>query len=386
MSRRRGRNEGSIFKRGDGRWVALLDLGWENGRRTRKAYYATTRAEAAAKLAAGIRARQQGLPIVGQRATLGAFLDRYLAEVARATLRPRTFESYRGIIEHHLKPALGHVPLVRLGPDTLQAFLNAQTARGLRANTVRNHHAVLRRALAQAERWALLPRNPARLVSRPRVAREEIRPLTPEEARRFLDAARGDRLEALIALALGTGARQGELLGLTWGALDLDGGAMHVRRTLQKYGGAFHLDEPKTRRSVRTIPLPAPLVAALRAHRARQLEERLRAGSEWSNTLDLVFTTERGNPILGSALYHRLQTLLRRAGLPPRSFHSLRHSAATFMLASGTSLRVAQEVLGHSTIAVTADIYGHVAEAAEREATERVGALLWAVLEPVAIS
>jgi integrase len=375
---RRGNSEGSIYQRADGRWAASIDLGYGNGRRRRKAFYGATRREVAEKLTAALRARQQGLPVVGERLTLAAFLARWLEDSARPTLRPRTFASYKMIVDYHLAPALGRVALARLTPDAVQRYLNDKGASGLSSRTLQYHHAVLRRALNQAERWGLVPRNVARLVSPPRVEHPEPQPLTPEQARAFLAAVSEDRLAALYALALGLGARQGELLGLTWADIDLADRTVSIRHTLQRYDGEWHLDPPKTERSRRTIALPASLVEMLRAHRSRQLEERLRAGAAWQGSAwgDLVFANEIGEPLSGSQLTRDFQAVLAALCLPRQRFHDLRHAAATFMLSEGVSLRTTMELLGHSTIAVTANTYSHVLPELQRDATERVSALL----------
>lgn len=376
---RRGANEGSIHHRTDGRWVAVVHLGYDGGRRRRKSFYGKSRAEVAKRLTAALRAHEQGLPLAPERLTVGVFLQRWLTQSAQPSLRPRTFQSYEMIVERHLLPAFGRIQLSRITPDAVQAYINRKLADGLDPYTVRNHHALLRRALNQAVRWGFVPRNVASLVTPPRAPREEVRPFSTAEARTFLDAIRGDRLAALYAVALGLGLRQGEVLGLTWSDLDLDAGTLTVRRTLQRYDRAYHLDEPKTLKSSRKLALPAPLVEALRAHRARQLEERLRAGPLWSGDgWNLVFTTEMGNPVSGAVVTHRFQAMLQKANLPRQRFHDLRHAAASFMLAQGVPLRVVMEVLGHSEIAVTANTYSHVMPELQREATERVGRLLWA--------
>jgi len=378
MTSRRGNAEGSVYKRQDGRWTASISLGHAGGKRRRKEIHGKTRREVAEKLAAALRARQQGLPIVGERLTLAAFLTRWLEDSARPTLRPRTFASYKMIVNYHLSPALGRVALARLTPDAVQRYLNEKRAAGLSARSVQYHHAVLRRALNQAERWGLVPRNVARLVSPPRVEHPEPQPLTPEQARAFLAAVSEDRLAPLYALALGLGARQGELLGLTWADVDLVGHTLAIRRTLQRYDGGWHLDPPKTERSRRSIALPATLVEMLRVHRSRQLEERLRAGPAWQGEKwgELVFANEIGEPLPGSQLTRRFQAVLAALGLPRQRFHDLRHAAATFMLSEGVSLRTTMELLGHSTIAVTANTYSHVLPELQRDATERVSALL----------
>ena len=276
-------------------------------------------------------------------------------------------------------PELGRIRLPKLDPEAVQSYVNRKQAGGLSPYTVRNHHAVLRRALAQAEKWGLVARNVARLVSPPRIPREEVQPLTPEQARSFLRAVTGHRLKPLYQTAMTLGLRQGEVLGMTWSALDLEEGSVRVERTLQRYDREYHLSEVKTVRSRRTLGLPMQLVEAMSAHRRQQLAERLRAGPSWTgNDWDLVFTTKAGAPLYGPDVTRAFQASVAAAGLPKQRFHDLRHCAASLMLSEGVPLRVAQEVLGHSTIAITADIYSHVLPAATRDATERVGALLTA--------
>jgi integrase len=185
--------------------------------------------------------------------------------------------------------------------------------------------------------------------------------LTPAQARTLLAAAAGDRLEALYMLALTTGMRQGELLALTWANVDLDTGALMVTATVQyAAGGGFTFLPPKTKRSRRKIALPAAAVAALRKHKARQISERARVGSAWDD-LDLVFPNACGRPLDGTnVLRQQLQPLLRRAGLPPIRFHDLRHTAATLPLRKGVNPKIVSELLGHSSVSITLDIYSHV--------------------------
>ncbi len=238
-------------------------------------------------------------------------------------------------------------------------------------------HAVLRRALEIAMRDELVVRNVARLVSPPRSQHDEVKPLTPVEARAFLEALRGHRLEALFALAMATGMRQSEILGLQWDAVDLERGELAVRRTLQRYDHGYHLDEPKTPRSARTLSLAPAVLEALRSHRVRQLEERLAAGPMWDESWGLAFCRADGYPLSGPVITKEFQQLLDEAGLRHLRFHDLRHGAATYLLHAGVPLRVTMEILGHSQIATTADLYGHVLEDAQRDAARRVASTLF---------
>lgn len=368
---RRGNAEGSIYKRADGRWCAAVTL--PRGRR--KAYYGRTRQEAASKLTAALKASQDGLPLVGERQRVGEYLTGWL-ESARPSLRPRTWERYRQYVTLHALPEIGHLSLARLAPQHLQALYANRLEAGLSPMSVRHLHGVLHRALGQATRWGLVARNVASLVSPPRAERREMRTLSPEQARAFLEAAEGDRFEALYVLALTTGMRQGELLALAWGDVNLDAGTVRVRGTLQRTRDGLTVTEPKTAASRRQVTLGRAAVDALRRHRVAQAEERLRLGAAWEDN-DLVFPNEVGRPVdAGNVVGRSFLPLLRRAGLPPMRFHDLRHSAATLLLGQGVHPKIVSEMLGHSTVGITLDLYSHVTPTMQRQATEAMDAAL----------
>ncbi len=244
------------------------------------------------------------------------------------------------------------------------------------ASSVAHLHTVLHTALAQAEAWGVVPRNVARLVRPPRSPRREMTALTPEQVGGFLNAVRGDRLEALYVVAVTTGMRQGELLALRWKDIDLDARTVRVRTTLNATKSGIEFAEPKSARSRRQISLTITAVAALRRHRGAQLEERLRVGTSWPE-YDLVFASEVGGPLDGSNILRRsFYPLLRSAGLPRVRFHDLRHSAATLMLSRGVPLKIVSEILGHSQISITADTYMHVTAGMQREAAAALDAVL----------
>jgi integrase len=262
--------------------------------------------------------------------------------------------------------------LAKLTPQQIAACYGDLLAKGLAPRTVQYAHAVLHRALDQAVRWNLIVRNPTDAVDAPRPQRKEIAVLNAEQAQRFLDAAKGDRLHALYVLALMTGMRQGELLGLRWQDVDLGAGSVSVRRTLVRTSQGWSWAEPKTAKGRRTVALPAIAVEALRQHRIKQLEERLRAGSIWDDH-DLVFPNHTGKPLERQNVVKRsFRPLLNRAGLPA---NRLRHSAATLLLLLGEHPKVVQERLGHSTIGVTMDTYSHVLPDMQRKAADRLDTL-----------
>jgi integrase len=306
---------------------------------------------------------------------LGPYLDDWLAETVRLSVRPKTFVSYRSIVRIHLIPALGHIRIDELRPLDVQAYLNAKAASGLAPRTVAYHRNILRQALGHAERIELVGRNLAKLARPPRIPRREVRPLSPDEARAFLGAISGDRLEALYLLAIGCGLRQGEILGLRWSDVDLDAGTVRVRAALQRVEGVFALVEPKSYTSRRLVPLPAIVLAGLVAHQERKLAERCPLALD-PQFADLLFTTTAGQPIDGISVTRRFQRILKRAGLPRQRFHDLRHACASLLLAQGVPARVVMETLGHSQISLTLNTYSHVIPALGREAAERMDEVL----------
>ena len=370
---KRANGEGSIYKRRDGRWTAAVTL--PNGKR--KHLYARTRAEAEKKRRLVLRQMDDGLPLVDERVRVAEYLERFIATVGKATLKPRTLREYQRIIRQHLNPSLGRLKLRSLSPEQVQQYMNEKLAAGLSAQSVKNHHSVLRRALSDAERWGLVSRSVAKLVTPPRVVTPEIEPLTTQEARQLIDALGEDPLAPVYEVALSLGLRQGEILGLQWDHVDLEERTLRVSTALQRFDGRYHLVEVKSVRSRRTLPLPEHLVGTLRRRKLRQAEERLKAGSDWGGEWDLVFTTPLGQPLSGPSVTHRFQKLLAHAGIRRKRFHDLRHSCGSFMLAEGVPLRVAMEVLGHADISVTANTYSHVMPELSRDAAERVGSLLW---------
>ena len=309
------------------------------------------------------------------RKTVGEFLEQWLSDVARHSLRPRTYEGYTIIVRRHLEPELGGTPLAELSPRDLQAFLARKSTSGASPRTVQYVHAVLRRALRDAERWGLVSRNVATLVTPPRVPHPTIEPFPLDEVSRLLMAIRGDRLEALYVTSLGIGLRLGEALGLLWEAVDLDAGSLVVRNGLQRIEGRLALVEPKSARSRRTIVLPESVRRALADHHAQQTAEREATGRRWQDT-GLVFTTTRGTAIDPRNVTRMFHRHLQQANLPHRRFHDLRHTCATFLLSKGVHPRIVMDILGHSSIAVTMDIYSHVMPGPQQEAAASMEALL----------
>jgi integrase len=243
--------------------------------------------------------------------------------------------------------------------------------------TVRHIRAVLRKALNDAIRGDLLSRNVAALATAPHVPTRSLAPMTPDEAQAILSATAQTPIGAIVATALCTGLRQGEILGLRWGDVDLERGRLRVTTALQRFGGSFYLVEPKSASSRRSIPVPPPLVPILRSHRAAQVRAQLVGGSAWDEPIaGLVFTTALGQPLHGVVVTQQFQAACARAGLPRLRFHDLRHGTATLLLTAGVDLKTISALLGHSTISLTANTYAGIVPALKADAMERLGALL----------
>lgn len=375
MARKRGQNEGSIFQRKDGRWCGIVSLGWENGRRKRKSFCGASAADVQDQLLKARSDHSRGLPVAIERQTVAHFLSHWLEHTIKPNARPRSYESFEIIVRRHIIPEVGNVRLEKLTPQQVQALMDRKLKSGLAPQTVVHIRTVLRTALNQALRWALIARNAAALVDPPRIPRSEIRPFGPYEARLFLEIAKGERFEALYVLALFSGLRRGEILGLRWSDVDLEKRSLRVNQALQRVGGELRAAETKTERSRRTLALPASLVTVLRAHRVRQLQERLAAGSSWRDS-GLVFTSRIGTPVEPKNLHRDFVRVLKVAKVPRIRFHDLRHSGASLLLAQGVPLRMIMEQLGHSSISLTANTYAHVMPAAMQEVADKMESIL----------
>lgn len=368
---RRANGEGSIYQRGDGRWAAAVTLA--NGKR--KTLYGRTREEVGRKLTAALKNRDDGLPVANGQHTVASYLDDWLASV-KPTLRVSTWTRYHQLMHGHVIPHIGRVRLTKLSPQHVSRLYADRLEVGLKPATVAQTHRILHRALSQATRWGLVVRNVATLVDPPRVVREEMRTLSAEEVKRFLAAAADHRLHALFALAVSTGMREGELLALRWRNVDLDAGVVQVTGTLQRTPDGPRISEPKTKKSRRQIHLTKTAVEALKVHRVRQNEERLRMGPAWDDN-DLVFCNSIGRPLNDANMLNRdFRPLLEKAGLPRIRFHDLRHTAATLMLGAGVHPKIVSEMLGHSQIGITLDLYSHVTPTMQAEAAAAMDGVL----------
>lgn len=378
MGTRRGNGEGTVGRtpRKDGRYAGHYSL--PNGKR--KTVYGKNPREVREKLKAELKKLEDGLDVGASAQDLGAYLETWLAD-SQDRVRPKTLRTYQDLLRLHVIPTLGKTRLDRLSAQQIAGLLREKQAEGLSPKTVAHIRATLRAALNQAIRWRLINHNAAAAVSPPRVPHKKIEVLTPDEARAILVVAgkpyipakgqpsRIDRHEALWVVALSLGLRQGEVLGLQWPDVDFTTDTLYVERTLVRVGGKLTFADPKTERSRRRLPLSRRVREALLAHRDRQAFARAVAGEAWQEH-GLVFASTVGTPLQPRNILEDWYKLLDRAGLPRRKFHVARHTAASLLIADGVPLRVVMELLGHSQISTTANIYGHVFDAALREAAD----------------
>ena len=301
------------------------------------------------------------------------FLAHWL-EGVRPSIDPATYDQYAQHVRLYLAPRdansralplphLGAIKLARLRPHHVRGWV-VHMLKTLSPRTTQLALTVFRHALDGAVADGILPRNVAKLVKRPKADKREVKVYEPDEAKRFEGAIAGTRLEALYVVTLRLGLRQSEALGLRWSDINLDSNTLAVSQTVKRIGrgtsaSKLVFSSPKTKMSRRTLSLSPAVVGALKTHRARQAEERLAAGRDWHNH-DLVFSTRIGTPIEASNLRREFQAVLAKAELPRIKFHALRHSAASLLLNDGVPLRMIQELLGHSSIQVTADTYSHI--------------------------
>jgi integrase len=369
MAKNRGHNEGTIYQRADGRWCAQVSL---NGHRL--THYGKTQRECREWLKETIAQVDSGLTIEGAKVTLGEYLEKWL-ETVSPRLRPKSIKLYANAIRRHITPHIGAIKLKDLRPDHIQSLYSSRQAAGAGAQTIHIVHAVLHRSLAQALRWGLVTRNPADAVDKPKLVREEMRVLTPEQVRVLLEAAQGDRLGALYYLAVTTGLREGELLGLRWSDLDWKTGKLQIQRQVQHLTGRGKVfTEPKSASGRRSIILGPIALERLRDHLEDQEARRILAGARWQE-YGLIFTSTIGTPIESRVLVDLFKKLLDKAGLPKIRFHDLRHTAATLMLQQGVHPKVVQERLGHSNIGLTLNTYSHVLPGMQQDAAEKLDAL-----------
>ena len=398
MARPRLSGEGSIYRRHDhatcpppgpdgqrpehrcrGRWTATIELPPVAGRRRRATFFGASHAEVKEKLNEARKRLQAGAPAKDARSRLSEVVEEWITtSLAASDRKPATKTTYAILLRTHvLTDDLASMPIGRIKTSDIESLIVRLRAKRLSPSTVRQIYTVLRQVFDTAVRDELLRGNPAAKLRRPTVTSRESRALLPREVAALLTAAERSSYEPLLRVLVTTGLRRGEALALRWADVDLNNGLLTIRGTLARTSEGLRVVPPKTERSKRTIPISRSTVATLRAVRAAQDKTRAKAGRAWEDS-DLVFTTELGAPLDPRNALRAATTAARKAGLAGVGLHTLRHTAASTMLEAGVPLRTVSEILGHASIQVTGDIYGHVSTEGARSAIDRLAdALEW---------
>ncbi|MFD3570255.1 tyrosine-type recombinase/integrase [Streptomyces sp. NPDC058667] len=377
MATQRKRNPngaGTITQRKDGRYQAAVYVLQPDGTRARKFAYGKTWAECDAKRRALLDKVDNGIPVPTRSMKLSEWLPYWLDNIVKPHRKKTTAAKYEVHVRLYLVPLIGSKRLESLSVADVRRFL-VQVVKKTSAATAKESHRVLRTALTAACREELVTRNVATLVEPPSVTARELSPWSLDETLDFLAASRKDPLYAAFVLAIALGFRRGEVVGLRWENVDLDKREIRVRTQRQRVAGEVYEDDPKGRRRKQTLPLPAICIAPLRWQRLKQGAARERAGEKWTET-GYVFTTRTGQPIEPRNLYRSFTRVAKNAGLRVIRLHDARHGTATLLTAAGVPPRVVMEILGHSQIAVTMNVYTHVVQDTQREAVSHMDRLL----------
>ena len=372
---------GQIIPKGKGKWLVRVFRG-RDSQTGKKKYFNKlvngNKKAAQTYLNKTLREIDQGTFVDPTPVLLGEYLDKWLEAAAKPRLAPNTFEHYQDVLSRYVRPALVNHKLANIRALDVQTLYSDLQKRGLSARTVRYTHAVLNSAFKQAVKWGLIAQNPASLVELPKKERKEMQYLSQEYAAKFLEAAASDRFGSYFHLAIVTGMRPSECLGLQWKDINFGTSMVTIQRALLwKRDGIWYFGEPKTSKSRRSIPLTTSLVLALKEHKRKQAEERLKAGPKYQN-LDLVFANVEGGPLMPHNLIVRhFKPILKKAELSESlRLYDLRHSCATLLLEAGENPKVVSERLGHSSVVMTLDTYTHVLPSMQKSASEKLKKML----------
>ena len=371
---RAAQGDGTIRQRTPDRWEARFTVGRDpgTGKQIQKSIYGKTQDEVRQKLKSATKDIDDGIYTEPSKLTIGKWLEIWLAEYVKDSVKPLTYKAYEVECRVHISSALGQVKMTELNPHLIQSFYNkifrgTDTKKPLSAKSVRNIHGTLHRALKQAQKLGYIRYNPTEACTLPRITKKEIKPLEETEISSFLEKIKGHRFEAVFTVTLFTGMRQGEVLGLTWDCVDFRNSSILINKQIQKRKGGkidiVTLKNDKTRR----ITAAQFVMHALWEQRQRQAEMKIKAGSLWNNEHNLVFTNEIGSNLLNHTVYKNYKKVVESLGLPEARFHDLRHSYAVAALSSGDCVKTVSENLGHHSAAFTLDVYGHVSEKMKRD-------------------
>jgi integrase len=371
----RANAEGSVYRGSHGGWRGALTVGWIGKKPKRKFFRGDSQEAVVDKIQKARRDLRLGiLSEAPEKHTLEQYLESWLKDVATPRVRPKTLAHYQGLIDKHIVPVIGKVPLLKLSPRHVQMMLTEKLAT-LSPKTCQHLRTCLRVALGTAVKWNLLQRNAAALCDAPRLPDRHVRAMTEEEMGAFEKAARGHPFEAAFVVALATGAREAEILGLQWPRVDLEKRQIEIAVQLQRINSKLVLTSPKTRKSARTVLLCDVAAKALTAHKMRQETDKRLASTRWQD-LGFVFANPcTGTPLDARTLVRYFHQVLDAAGITNLRFHDLRHSCASFLLAQGVPVKMISEMLGHSSTSFTMDVYGHVLPKLQQQAATEMDAV-----------
>lgn len=373
---------GSIRKRADGLWEGRASVGRDprTGKQIRKSVYGKSQGEVRKKLAAITNAVDDGAYISPAKITFGEWLVVWIDEYC-AGLKPRTRALYKNSIDARILPELGAVRLLSLSPAMIQKFYNnalqghADGKNTISPKTIKNLHGIIHKALKQAVEVGYLKINPAEACKLPKTIKPQIQPMDREHIKSFIETVQEDYLFRLFMVALFTGLRSGEVLGLTWECIDFQNGTINVVKQLQRVTKEYHLLPPKNSKP-RTIAPASFVLEVLQDQREEQEQWRQAAGDLWKNENDFVFTNEIGMHFSQQLLHKHLKNAAVKIGLPSLRFHDLRHTYAVAAIQAGDDIKTVSENLGHASVAFTLDVYGHVTEQMKRTSADRMQAFI----------
>jgi integrase len=362
---------GSVSKQGN-KWYYVIELGKdENGKRQQKKQRGfATKKEAEKAMREAITAWEKGTYIEPSKMLFREYITDWLND-KKNSVKKQTWEGYEVLIRTHIIPVLGNVKVSSLTPNILQKFINDLMDSHLAPSSVRKIYAILNNALSKAEKWGMIPKNVASLIEKPKLIKTEMKVWDKEEVNRFLDVAKEDRLHIAFLLAITTGMRQGEILGLKWEDIDFKEGTLSIKRILS-HNGKELLSEGKTKSSIRTIYLDNVTIEALKHHRTMILQEKLVSGQDYRDH-NLIICTTKGTSVNPRNLSRKWKELIKMSGIEEIRFHDLRHSHATLMMEQGVNPKVVAERLGHSDVRLTMNIYTHVLPSLQKQVAENFG-------------
>lgn len=375
---------GHIRKRGKTSWAIVLDLGRDATGKRRQKWHAVkgTRRDAESEMTRLLNELRTGEYIEPSKVSVSEYLDRWLRDYAKPRVSPKTYERYSQIVTREIKPELGQHALAKLRPLHIQAFYAKALAEGrkngkggLSPQTVLHFHRLLHKALDQAVKWQMLPRNPASAVEPPRPQREQMRALDETETAKLLRLVFGTQLYMPALLAVTGGLRRGEILALRWQDMDLETGRAVIVRSLEQTANGLRVKSPKTERGRRTVVFPGYTLDALKTHRKQQAERRLALGPAYEDR-GLICARDDGDFWRPDTLSTAFAALVRRSGMTHFRFHDLRHTHATQLLRQGVHPKIVSERLGHSNISITLDTYSHVLPGMQDDAVAGFNAAL----------